>query len=78
MPLPSAHSPAESRCRVPGSRRSEVDANLPHLIEVMDGIRREFSNASFLIPTTAASHAVAAPKAAVSTNRGSSRPNDVA
>jgi lipid-A-disaccharide synthase len=41
---------------IPGSRRSEVEANLPHLIEVMDGIRREFSTATFLVPTTSASH----------------------
>ena len=42
---------------IPGSRRSEVEANLPHLIEVMDGIRREFSTATFLVPTTSASNA---------------------
>ena len=42
---------------IPGSRRSEVEANLPNLIEVMDGIRREFSAATFLVPTTAASDA---------------------
>jgi lipid-A-disaccharide synthase len=42
---------------IPGSRRSEVDANLPHLIEVMDGIRREFSTVKFLVPTTSASNA---------------------
>jgi lipid-A-disaccharide synthase len=41
---------------IPGSRRSEVNSNLPHLIEVMDGIRREFTEATFLIPTTSASH----------------------
>ena len=41
---------------IPGSRRSEVEANLPHLIEVMDGIRREFSTATFLVPTTSASN----------------------
>ena len=42
---------------IPGSRRSEVEANLPNLIEVMDGIRREFASAIFLVPTTAASDA---------------------
>jgi lipid-A-disaccharide synthase len=41
---------------IPGSRRSEVESNLPHLVEVMDGIRREFAEATFLVPTTAASH----------------------
>jgi lipid-A-disaccharide synthase len=41
---------------IPGSRRSEVQANLPHLVEVMDGIRREFRNVRFLVPTTSASH----------------------
>lgn len=39
---------------VPGSRRSEVVANLPHLLEVADAIRAEFPAARFLIPTTAA------------------------
>jgi lipid-A-disaccharide synthase len=43
---------------IPGSRRSEVQSNLPHLIEVMDGIRREFPAATFLVPTTFASHAL--------------------
>ena len=43
---------------IPGSRRSEVDANLPHLIAVMDGIRREFAGATFLVPTTPASHSL--------------------
>jgi lipid-A-disaccharide synthase len=42
---------------IPGSRRSEVEANLPHLLEVMDGIRREFPTATFLTPTTSASQA---------------------
>jgi lipid-A-disaccharide synthase len=40
---------------IPGSRRSEVRANLPHLIEVMNAIRREFPDAKFLLPTTSAS-----------------------
>jgi lipid-A-disaccharide synthase len=39
---------------VPGSRRSEVRANLPHLMDVMDTIRGQFSFARFLIPTTLA------------------------
>jgi lipid-A-disaccharide synthase len=43
---------------IPGSRRSEVRQNLPHLAEVMDGILKEFPESSFLIPTTAASHAL--------------------
>ena len=41
---------------IPGSRRSEVESNLPHLVEVMEGIRREFADATFLVPTTPASH----------------------
>jgi lipid-A-disaccharide synthase len=43
---------------IPGSRRSEVRSNLPHLAQVMDGILHEFPEASFLIPTTASSHAL--------------------
>jgi len=42
---------------IPGSRRSEVKANLPHLIEVMHAIVREFPQTKFLVPTTAASNA---------------------
>ena len=41
---------------IPGSRRSEVKANLPHLIEVMNAITKAFPEASFLTPTTSASH----------------------
>jgi lipid-A-disaccharide synthase len=41
---------------IPGSRRSEVKANLPHLIEVMAAITKAFPDATFLIPTTSASH----------------------
>jgi len=43
---------------IPGSRRSEVEANLLHLIEVMDGIRHEFPTATFQVPTTAASNSL--------------------
>jgi len=43
---------------IPGSRRSEVKANLPHLIDVMDRIRGEFAGAKFLLPTTSASDAI--------------------
>ena len=43
---------------IPGSRRSEVKANLPHLIEVMHAIAREFPQVKFLVPTTAASNAM--------------------
>jgi lipid-A-disaccharide synthase len=39
---------------IPGSRRSEVKANLPHLIEVMDRIRAQFHDVQFLLPTTSA------------------------
>ncbi|HTL28398.1 MAG TPA: lipid-A-disaccharide synthase [Tepidisphaeraceae bacterium] len=41
---------------IPGSRKSEVKQNLPHLIEVAKRIRDEFPNARFLIPTTPAVH----------------------
>jgi lipid-A-disaccharide synthase len=40
---------------VPGSRKSEVWANLPRLVEVMDGIKGEHPGAKFLVPTTAGS-----------------------
>ena len=40
---------------IPGSRRSEVKSNLPHLIDVMTLVAREFPQARFLIPTTHAS-----------------------
>ena len=43
---------------IPGSRRSEVKANLPHLIEVMRRIKAEFDGATFLVPTTAGSDAL--------------------
>jgi lipid-A-disaccharide synthase len=43
---------------IPGSRRSEVKANLPHLIEVMHAIVREFPQAKFMVPTTEASNAI--------------------
>ncbi len=39
---------------VPGSRRSEVKANLPHLIDVMERILAEFPETRFVIPTTSA------------------------
>lgn len=37
---------------VPGSRISEVKANLPHLLEVMRYVRAALPNARFLIPAT--------------------------
>jgi lipid-A-disaccharide synthase len=39
---------------VPGSRRSEVTANLPRLIQVMQIVQSAFQNVTFLIPTTPA------------------------
>lgn len=39
---------------VPGSRRGEVRANLPHLIDVMQRIKAAFGNTTFLVPTTPA------------------------
>jgi lipid-A-disaccharide synthase len=41
---------------IPGSRRSEVRANLPPLLEVVDRLRAEWPGARFLIPTTRATH----------------------
>ena len=41
---------------IPGSRRSEVKANLPHLAEVMQRIVERFPRTTFHVPTTAASH----------------------
>lgn len=43
---------------IPGSRRSEVRANLPHLIEIAAAIKDEFEErgVTFLIPTTIAAH----------------------
>ena len=43
---------------IPGSRRAEVKANLPHLLEVMHALAREFPKVKFLVPTTAASNAL--------------------
>ena len=40
---------------IPGSRRSEVKANLPHLMEVMRAIESNFPGIEFRIPTTPAS-----------------------
>jgi lipid-A-disaccharide synthase len=39
---------------VPGSRRGEVKANLPHLIDVMTRIKSQFPDVTYLIPTTSA------------------------
>jgi lipid-A-disaccharide synthase len=44
---------------IPGSRKSEVKANFPHLIEVMKRIRAEIPNACFHIPTTVAGNSIA-------------------
>lgn len=41
---------------IPGSRRSEVKANLPHLAEVMQRIIERFPRTKFNVPTTPASH----------------------
>lgn len=42
---------------VPGSRSSEVKANLPHLASVMQGLRSAFPAARFMIPTIEDQHA---------------------
>lgn len=41
---------------IPGSRKSEVSANLGHLLDVSEQIRLAFPGARFLIPTTSATH----------------------
>jgi lipid-A-disaccharide synthase len=41
---------------MPGSRRAEVRANLPHMLEVADRIRAAFRGARFEIPTTPPTH----------------------
>ena len=43
---------------LPGSRRSEAVANFPHLLDVAEQIRAEYPDASFLVPTTPATHPV--------------------
>jgi lipid-A-disaccharide synthase len=41
---------------IPGSRRSEVKANLPHLLDVTRRLRAAHPGARFLIPTTSITH----------------------
>jgi lipid-A-disaccharide synthase len=41
---------------VPGSRRSEIQGNLPHLLDVSRRIRAQYPQARFLIPTTDGTH----------------------
>lgn len=41
---------------IPGSRSSEVKANLPRLLHVAARISAEFTGARYLVPTTAAGH----------------------
>jgi lipid-A-disaccharide synthase len=43
---------------IPGSRKSEVNANFPHLLDVMKAIRVEIPAACFHIPTTVAGNSV--------------------
>lgn len=43
---------------LPGSRKSEAAHNFPHLLEVAGRIREAFPEASFLVPTTGATHPV--------------------
>jgi lipid-A-disaccharide synthase len=44
---------------LPGSRTSEAQQNLPHLLDVAAKIRAEFKDASFVVPTTVATDPVA-------------------
>src|SRR4051812_15904782 len=54
----STNSPTQPTIGIiPGSRKSEVNANTPHLLDVMQKIREAFPDACFLIPTTPAGHA---------------------
>ncbi len=41
---------------IPGSRRSEVKANLPHLLKVAERIRTAHPGVRYLIPTTSITH----------------------
>lgn len=43
---------------LPGSRRSVAAANLPGLLEAAAWVRADFPEASFVVPSTAATHAV--------------------
>jgi lipid-A-disaccharide synthase len=43
---------------LPGSRKSEAQANFPKLLEVAGRIREAFGEAKFLVPTTAGTHPV--------------------
>lgn len=45
---------------LPGSRRSEAEANLPGLLDAAEKIREQFPRARFLVPTTPATDPVAA------------------
>ena len=47
-----------------GSRRSEANANFPHLLDVANYIRREFQGTTFLVPTTHATQPIATRMAA--------------
>jgi lipid-A-disaccharide synthase len=44
---------------IPGSRKSEVKQNFPHLLDVMDRIKAQFPQVRFLLPTTQSVHALA-------------------
>lgn len=43
---------------LPGSRRSEAQRNFPGLLCAAESIKREFASATFLVPTTAATHPI--------------------
>lgn len=64
---PHRHPPGDGRRTLgrppvvgllPGSRRSEAEANFGRLLDVAGRIERAFPGAAFLIPTTAATHPV--------------------
>lgn len=57
-----------------GSRKSEASHNFPHLLEIAKRIRQEFSEAQFLVPTTAATDPVVEKVLAGNGSRNGSRP----
>jgi lipid-A-disaccharide synthase len=57
---PGAHFPESPPVIgiIPGSRKSEVAANFPHLLDVAEQIQSQFPDARFHIPTTAAGDSI--------------------
>ena len=53
-----SHMPFPVIGLMPGSRRGEIRANWPHMLEVADRIRAVFPHAIFEVPTTPPTHAL--------------------